>query len=184
MGRRRARRGGSGKKAYLKHAKAFYDPYSPYAIRSRGIKSIDLHTPTPVSAADKMWRKTMGQDGKATLTVTTTMPLPRHAALKAAALAKKRATDRPADKTALVLLEQWQGMRQQGLTEWNRIVLIQRPDLELDLFFSGSKFIFIKQSKKIQARSKEYDGRANAFKALRLDNIFWTEVIPLSTPPP
>jgi len=168
MGKGRKRRNGQGRKAYLKHAKSFYDPYSPYAIRTRGIKCIDLAADVPVTITH----------GKRGLTIARADNLPRVQVM----IRRQQITLSPAEAFSA-----WSTDRYNGLSEWHRVVLRRTSKLLLELWFQGKNWIFVEENYRLrtQRRSKSYSTKEQAYACLNGTDgraILWHPSIPLPAP--
>ena len=162
------RRNGKGRRAYLKKAKHAYDPYSPYALKTRGAKSINIgaliREPGPGPAHKRKLipieyhaTQTHGIRGLTLSRATgptakaahvggapTTIPL--------AELAQRR-IDVAEGKS------KWASQRFCGVDEWKRQVIWDcSPSFVHELWFEGSRFVLVEYHWEdgVERRSKEY----------------------------
>lgn len=160
MGRRAKSK---GRRAYLRRVPRAYDGLSPYSLRSRGAKAIDLAGELPNTITG--WKNGLA---------ISRVVVQEH---------KEAAIQAKADEVAGY--QHWQSWKYQGkfqgCIEWNRIVIQHGRLEELELWFNGNKFIFIQLDKACgqQARSRVYEGRKAAYEALYANQIFYVEWAPI-----
>lgn len=165
-----------GRKAYLKKAKHLYDPYSPYALRTRGVKGIDLASPIPTTVLS----------GNRTLTLARSIGF--NAVEPAITAVKARIEER---RDAAVVMQHWQTWKFQGklggCREWSRIKLREDRHICYELWFEGGEWIIFFEDviKMVHMRSRVYTSRDKAMNAYKTSTIYWKEVvkIPPRTPP-
>lgn len=165
------KRGKRMRKAYLKHIARSYDPLSPYALRSRGARAIDLGSVPPPTVTH----------GKRGLTMAR--------ATGPTAVIKDAFTDdvenqrlRGAQKStmiprAAVLLKLEQTKFYSKYREYYRQPLPHREGHILELWFSGLEFIFVKEVEGTQYRSAVYTKDEATPLKLNTSRICWVEII-------
>lgn len=167
MGRRKKRQ---PKSAYLKKPKFLYDPYSPYALRTRGVRVINLSGLVRNSETGELVQDgtpvTISHGPKGlTLARVNSIPLVQ---------AKVR-------REAVVMREQTQSIRQRGFDEFHRKPLVCYAKYSLELYFYGQEFFFLQEDHKkmLQSWSMIYKTMADAMSAMKRKDIYWSEVVPL-----
>lgn len=94
---------------------------------------------------------------------------------------KVRLAEMKREKTVAFRL--WQGMKRQGLTQFNRIILVERRNYRVEYWFSGPEHFFLKENGPTTYLSAIYSTKDNAMLAFKLNRIVWEEEYPTASPP-
>jgi len=193
MGKRR--RGGKGRKAYLKHWPQPYDPLSPIALRTRGPKAINLAALVREGGdAPREKRRLVAIEyaatqthGKRGLTLSrATGPTAKAAHVGGAptviprAELAQRMLDIAEGKTS------WQSERHSGVDQWDRIILMDaRPYKLEELWFKNSRWRLVVTNFEAgqERRSIVYESRELLMEMRKYKRLRWDEVIPITVPP-
>lgn len=193
---KKRRRSGSGRKAYLKKAHYSYDPYSPYALRTRGAKAINLGAlirepgegPASKRKLVPIEYHTTQTHGKRGLTLSRAIgPTVKAAHVGGAAttiplaeLAQRR-LDVAAGKTV------WASQRYSGVDEWAHIVLMDaRPYKLEELWFEGQrwKLVVTDYEAGVERRTIVYQSRELLMTLRKHKRLTWEDTIPIQSVPP
>lgn len=160
------------------------DPLHPMGMRARNkaLNSLTTVTTMPDPTTGKEIRRhtphgipvtiIRGKRGLTTARETGENPIPK------AQVNRRLAEERGAAASM------WYGLRYHGCKDYTCIVLLQRRNYLLELYFSGREWIFVQENRNTmkQARSRVYSTRIAAMDAVTQGRIHWAEVIPIPDP--
>ena len=163
MGRPRRGNAIKMKRAYLKTAKSFYDPYSAYALRTRGAKVIDLASPIPVSVFQSE---------------------PRRLAQAESDILRNQEKQKEQ-----VQMRLWQSARLQRKTDFHQIIVMRTWDLKgkifsVMIFWCGDDYYILQTDERrgVQGISRKYR-RQECWDAVEgRREIYWEHVVPYPDP--